>query len=233
MSILLSQADIGRLESMLAPGFGTDEREFNRLRMMAEQGLPWDQIAAAARSPVPGGGVSAPEGFGPGFEGGGAQMSLIGDAFRWGISKLGPALGLPRIGQPKMPIPVPGLPRLPAGAPPRLPPGGGRPPVPIPGLPPEAIMKAGKRGSRYVRSIVGGVLGYYVFDKVLGWIFKEGNPPTRRMNVMNPRALTRANRRICGFADTSTKVLRTLGYSVSSTRSPRRGCKTKGKKRCA
>ena len=87
---------------------------------------------------------------------------------------------------------------------------------------------AGSRAGRRIIATVGGILGYYVFDKALGWIFKPGKPPSRRMNVLNPRALTRANRRMEGFRTVSTKALRELGYTVARSGSKRNcGCKPK------
>lgn len=53
----------------------------------------------------------------------------------------------------------------------------------------------------------------------------------RSMNVLNPRALSRANTRICGFSRVARRTLKDLGYTVSATRrGTGRGCKTK--KRC-
>lgn len=51
----------------------------------------------------------------------------------------------------------------------------------------------------------------------------------RSMNVLNPRALARANRRVCGFAGVARKTLRDLGYQVSSSRKAR-SCGSKKKK---
>lgn len=48
-----------------------------------------------------------------------------------------------------------------------------------------------------------------------------------RMNVMNPRALARADRRVTGFARQSSRILRSMGFNVS----PRKAPKLKGKKR--
>lgn len=84
----------------------------------------------------------------------------------------------------------------------------------------------GTAGAR-VGKIVRAVGGYYIFDKVMGWIFKTGNPPKKRMNVLNPRALSRADRRIQGFACKVRPIMRTLGYQVGTTRKAQ-GCK-KGK----
>lgn len=83
---------------------------------------------------------------------------------------------------------------------------------------------------KIIREVVGGVLGYYVLDKALGWIFKAGNPPPRHMNVLNVRALRRADRRMDGFRKVAKKVLSTQGFKVERrgtgrSCSPKRKCK--------
>lgn len=84
------------------------------------------------------------------------------------------------------------------------------------------------KNTKYGKVIVT-VGGYWIFDQVAGWIFQEGDPPRKspRMNVLNPSALRRANRRVCGFASFARPVLRELGYQVSTTRKASRGCKPK------
>ena len=57
----------------------------------------------------------------------------------------------------------------------------------------------------------------------------------RSMNPLNPRALTRATRRISSFHDRSAKALRQLGYVVSRAGAARRAggkCGCKGKCTC-
>lgn len=53
----------------------------------------------------------------------------------------------------------------------------------------------------------------------------------RHMNVLNPRALSRANTRIRGFAHVASGTLRQLGYSVSSTRRLKGGLKRRKSRR--
>lgn len=65
-----------------------------------------------------------------------------------------------------------------------------------------------------IPGVVGGIIGYYVLDKALGWIFKPGKIPSRRMNVLNPRALSRADRRTSGFRKVATKMLSKEGFTV-------------------
>jgi hypothetical protein len=86
-------------------------------------------------------------------------------------------------------------------------------------------------GSKKVRGIVGGIAGWWLVDKLTGAILGPADPPRRRMNHLNPKALARANRRVCGFRDIAAKSLRQYGYTVSSTRSPR-SCKPKKRKSC-
>lgn len=84
-------------------------------------------------------------------------------------------------------------------------------------------------GSKKVRGVVSGVVGWWLVDKVTGALLGPADPPRRRMNHLNPKALARANRRVCGFRDIAAKSLRQYGYTVSSTRSPR-SCKSKKRK---
>ena len=76
-------------------------------------------------------------------------------------------------------------------------------------------------------AIGGGLLGLY--DAAGNLIATKKK--TRRMNVLNPRALSRANRRLCGFRDVATRALKQYGYSVSTTRSSSRATTRKGKGR--
>lgn len=81
------------------------------------------------------------------------------------------------------------------------------------------------------KAVIGGAAG------AVGWELGEqffnghGRPRSRRMNYLNQRALTRANRRVCGFADISVKTLRQLGYTVSASRKHKQS--TKKRRRCA
>lgn len=55
----------------------------------------------------------------------------------------------------------------------------------------------------------------------------------RSMNVLNPKALTRATRRLCGFRTKATSALRELGYTVARTGTAKRcSCKGAGCKKC-
>lgn len=86
-------------------------------------------------------------------------------------------------------------------------------------------------GSKKVRGVVGGVLGWWLVDKVTGAILGPSDPPRRRMNHLNPKALARANKRVCGFRDIAVGTLKQYGYTVSSSRSPR-SCKPRKKRSC-
>lgn len=89
-------------------------------------------------------------------------------------------------------------------------------------------MVGSQRGKK-VRGVVGGVLGWWLIDAVTGAILGQTTPPKRTMNPFNPRALARADKRICAFSTRVRPVLRSLGYQVSSTRKGSKGCKTKKK----
>lgn len=73
-------------------------------------------------------------------------------------------------------------------------------------------------------AIGGGLMGLY--DAAGNLIATKKR--SRRMNVLNPKALSRANRRLSGFRDVAVRSLKTYGYTVSATRSAKR---TVGKKR--
>ncbi len=49
----------------------------------------------------------------------------------------------------------------------------------------------------------------------------RATPPRRRMNVLNPRALGRAHRRMDGFRNYAAKAMRHYGYTVSRTAKPK------------
>lgn len=68
--------------------------------------------------------------------------------------------------------------------------------------------------------------GVWGLVDALGNVIQTTNKnPRRRMNVLNPRALAKAHRRMDGFRNVATKNLRHYGYTVSRTAKP------KGKKR--
>lgn len=81
-------------------------------------------------------------------------------------------------------------------------------------------------GNKKVRGVVGGILGWWLVDKLTGAILGQTTPPRRHMNVLNPRALTRANKRLCGFRDLAKRSLGELGYRVERAGSGR-SCKPK------
>lgn len=107
-------------------------------------------------------------------------------------------------------------------------PSSGSPSIPQPGT--IAINQAGmgsalgKVGaaigkSRWIKTVIGGALSYVLYDTVTGAIKRiSSSPPHRRMNVLNPRALSRANRRVVGFSHVARKTLHQLGYKVEKTR---------------
>lgn len=66
--------------------------------------------------------------------------------------------------------------------------------------------------------------GYHLVDKP--WA-RNTCVRNRKMNVMNRRALSRANTRVMGFARAATPALKSLGFTVSKTRHPH-GLKVRG-----
>lgn len=93
----------------------------------------------------------------------------------------------------------------------------------------KAVAKIAK--SPLARGIVGGAgtiaTGIALYDAAGNFLGTKKRH--RRMNALNPRALSRANRRVNAFAAISTRTLRSLGYQVSRHRKPRVKI---GKKRC-
>lgn len=64
----------------------------------------------------------------------------------------------------------------------------------------------------------GKIVGMWRWSKSRKqWIWHVGRGG-RHMNVMNARALSRANRRVLGFASRARGVMRSLGFQVSTTR---------------
>lgn len=57
-----------------------------------------------------------------------------------------------------------------------------------------------------------GAVGAMGISALLG-----GKKKRRTMNPLNPKALSRATRRLCGFRDKSKKALSELGYTVTRT----------------
>jgi hypothetical protein len=84
-----------------------------------------------------------------------------------------------------------------------------------------------KVGTKLLPGILGGVAVEKGIDFLTG---RGGRKRYRRMNALNPRALTRATRRLHGFHSKSKKALRELGYTVVRTGTARGGGK---KRRCA
>lgn len=71
--------------------------------------------------------------------------------------------------------------------------------------------------ARTAGKIAAGGAAAYGISK----LFNGDGPKRRRsMNAFNPKALSRAHRRIEGFSNQSRKVLREIGISVSATRRP-------------
>lgn len=95
-----------------------------------------------------------------------------------------------------------------SGGPPAMP--GGGPVVDQAGMG-QIIAGAAKR---VIPGIVEGVVGYWIFDKLAGWVFKPGKPHRRRMNPLNPKALHRADRRVTSFGRIAKKELQHMGYTV-------------------
>jgi hypothetical protein len=85
------------------------------------------------------------------------------------------------------------------------------------------IGRAAARVGSWV-AIGGGLLGLYDAAGNLMATKKR----SRRMNVLNPKALARANRRVVGFRDVAVRSLKQYGYTVSTTRKAKA---TKGKRR--
>lgn len=71
------------------------------------------------------------------------------------------------------------------------------------------ILKAGGK-------VLGPILaGKEVFDVVKGFgLFGGGNGKRRTMNHLNPKALSRATRRVEGFVKKARKAVSPLGYTV-------------------
>lgn len=69
-------------------------------------------------------------------------------------------------------------------------------------------------GSKKVRGVVGGILGWWLIDKATGAILGQTTAPSRRMNVLNLRALRRADRRVDGFVKVARKALSSTGFKV-------------------
>lgn len=113
----------------------------------------------------------------------------------------GPTLGLPTTTTfPTMPtLPTTGMPPLPTN-----------PTGPTQAGLGGVMVKAGKY---VIPAIVAGVAGDWVYDVVKGWLFKKHKH--RRMNVLNPRALARADRRVTGFGRWAKKELKRFGFHVA------------------
>ena len=66
-------------------------------------------------------------------------------------------------------------------------------------------------------TVAGAVVGATI-DNAFDWLTGKPKKKFRRMNVLNPKALKRADRRVRGFSDMARPVLRDLGFSVSTHR---------------
>lgn len=85
--------------------------------------------------------------------------------------------------------------------------------------------------SKWVKSVAGGVVTWFLVDALGNILSQRHTAPTRRMNPLNAKALRRANRRMDGFHRAAKPILSELGYSVVRKGSNRCGCAPK-KKRC-
>lgn len=72
----------------------------------------------------------------------------------------------------------------------------------------------GRTVGRAARGPIGGAVAGAAAGYALDNLFGNGRPRHRRMNVLNDKALRRANRRMQGFRTTATKTLGELGYTV-------------------
>lgn len=73
----------------------------------------------------------------------------------------------------------------------------------------------------FAKGLAKGAAGIAVgmgVEKGLDWMFGASKKKHRHMNVLNPRALSRANRRVTGFAAKARPILKDLGYSFSTHR---------------
>lgn len=84
------------------------------------------------------------------------------------------------------------------------------------------IAGAIKRGAtKWVPAIINGVAVWQLVDAVGNVLDIRQKKPSRRMNPLNPRALSRAHRRMDAFRGIATRELKHYGYSVSRTAKPK------------
>lgn len=87
------------------------------------------------------------------------------------------------------------------------------PPPPGGGINQAGMGGAIKKAAKYLPGVAAAE---WIWDELKGmWVKKKKH---RRMNVLNPRALKRADRRVTGFAAAAKPILHELGYHVSATR---------------
>ena len=76
---------------------------------------------------------------------------------------------------------------------------------------------------KWLPEVVGGAIVYKLVDLITGETLDiSKTKPGRRMNVLNPRALARANRRMEGFRSVAVRSLKQYGYHVSAHRHPKK-----------
>ena len=133
-------------------------------------------------------------------------QAAVGAATNWAVGQIGS--GAPRASSPPS-IPVPSMPG----------PGGAQMGMGGIGMIGRAAGAAGAvvgriAGSKKVRAVVGGVVGWWLVDKVTGALLGPTTAPRRSMNVLNVRALRRADRRMDGFIRVVRKVASGQGYTL-------------------
>jgi hypothetical protein len=86
------------------------------------------------------------------------------------------------------------------------------------------------RLARKVWQFIPAIGAWALVDMATGALLRvQKDKPRRRMNVLNPRALSRAHRRMDGFRGFAVKNLRHYGFTVSRSAKPR---STKKRRKC-
>lgn len=90
-------------------------------------------------------------------------------------------------------------------------------------------IKVAAKALPYVKKFIAAAGGWVLVDKLTGMIMGPTTPGRRSMNHLNPRALSRATRRVEGFVKKARKAVSPLGYTVvrrgSGRCAPKRRCK--------
>lgn len=79
------------------------------------------------------------------------------------------------------------------------------------------------RAAQAVKKVAGGWLVWTGAEWIFSKLRPDGASAPRRMNVMNVRALNRADRRVQGFAARAVPQLKKLGYVVDRHKKPGSG----------